>query len=113
MKIVFSLLSICLLLAIVPAFAHHAAEGIVDADVYEMIDSMVADTPHAELDFDDSQPGMVETTITTRTVNSLEGMLEEGLLTDISMLDGDVSVTIEFDDRGSATLTVTQILPME
>ncbi len=33
------------------AFAHHPAEDIVDADIYEMIDLNVADTPHADLDF--------------------------------------------------------------
>ena len=27
-------------------FAHHMAEGMVDEEVYAMIDSLVADTPH-------------------------------------------------------------------
>ena len=110
MKTVYFLLSIGLLLATVSAFAHHAAEGIVDEEIYAMIDGMVADTPHAELDFDDSQPGMVETTITTRMARSLESMISDGLLTNISLLDGDVSISIEFDDRGGAILTVMQIL---
>ena len=39
------------LLASFSAFAHHPAEDIVDADIYEMIDANVADTPHALLDF--------------------------------------------------------------
>jgi len=110
MRTVYFLLSIGLLLATVSAFAHHAAEGIVDEEIYAMIDGMVVDTPHAELDFDDSQPGMVETTITTRTTRSLESMMSDGLLTNISLLDGDVAVSIEFDDRGGATLTVIQTL---
>ncbi|MDX2452315.1 hypothetical protein [Desulfosarcina sp.] len=110
MKTVYFFLSIVLLLATVSAFAHHPTADILDAEIYDMIDSMVADTPHAELDFDDSQSGMVETTITTRTARSLESMMSDGLLTTISLLDGDVSVSIEFDDRGGATLTVTQIL---
>ena len=110
MKNIYFLFSIGLLLVTVSASAHHAAEGIVDGEIYAMIDEMVADTPHAELDFDDSQMGIVVTTITTRTARSLESMMSDGLLTDISMLDGDVTVSIEFDDRGGATLTVTQIL---
>ena len=35
------------------AFAHHPAADIVDPEIYEMIDENVADTPHADLDFDD------------------------------------------------------------
>lgn len=41
------------LLASFSAFAHHPAEDIVDADIYAMIDENVADTPHADLVFDD------------------------------------------------------------
>ena len=96
---------------VVPAYAHHAAEGIVDEDVYEMIDAMVADTPNADLNFEEMPSGGMETTITTQTVQSLENMLDDGLLTTISMLDGDVSVTIEFEDDRGAILIITQILP--
>ena len=35
------------------AFAHHPAEDIVDPEIYAMIDENVADTPHADLTFDD------------------------------------------------------------
>lgn len=35
------------------AFAHHPAADIVDPDIYAMIDENVADTPHADLTFDD------------------------------------------------------------
>ena len=41
-----------------PVIAHHAAEGIVDEEIYAMIDAMVADTPHADLVFDDMGGGM-------------------------------------------------------
>ena len=41
------------MLASFSAFAHHPAEDIVDEDVYLMIDENVADTPHADLVFDD------------------------------------------------------------
>jgi len=34
------------------AWGHHAAEGVVDEEIYAMIDSMVADTPHADLVLD-------------------------------------------------------------
>lgn len=35
------------------AFAHHPAADIVDPEIYAMIDENVADTPHADLTFDD------------------------------------------------------------
>lgn len=35
------------------AFAHHPAADIVDPEIYAMIDDNVADTPHADLTFDD------------------------------------------------------------
>lgn len=35
------------------AFAHHPAADNVDPEIYAMIDENVADTPHADLTFDD------------------------------------------------------------
>jgi hypothetical protein len=90
-------------------FAHHAADGIVDEEIYAMIDAMVADTPHADMTLDDLGGGMTEMTITTRTVRSLESMITGGLLTYLSMLDGDVQVDITFGDRGEAEMVVTQV----
>jgi len=40
------------------AFAHHPAADIVDPEIYSMIDANVADTPHADLTFDDMGPDM-------------------------------------------------------
>ena len=40
-------------LASTSAFAHHPAADIVDPEIYAMIDENVADTPHADLTFDD------------------------------------------------------------
>ena len=33
-------------------FAHHPAEGIVDPEIYAMIDENTADSPHADMDAD-------------------------------------------------------------
>ena len=71
-----------------PVVAHHAAEGIVDEEIYAMIDAMVADTPHADLVFDDMGGGMTEIDITT-PVQDLEQMVAAGLLDAVAMLDGD------------------------
>jgi hypothetical protein len=96
-----------LALTAMPVFAHHAAEGIVDEEIYEMIDTMVADTPHADLIFDDMGGGLVEISITTRTTQEMENLIEDGLLTYLGMLDGDVSLTIDFNVR-SVEMTVVQ-----
>lgn len=93
-------------LATAPVMAHHAADGIVDDEVYEMIDELVSDT-HAEMTVDDlAYQTMV--TIDTRNVRMLENMIDDGLLDYASMLDGEVEVDIEFDPDGSASMTITQ-----
>ena len=45
-------------LAATSAFAHHPAADIVDPEIYAMIDENVADTPHADLTFDDMGSAM-------------------------------------------------------
>ena len=49
MKKILSIITICLAMAATPLWAHHAAEGMVDEEVYAMIDSMIADTPHGDM----------------------------------------------------------------
>jgi len=90
------------------ALAHHPAADIVDEEIYALIDSMVADTPHADLTFADMGGGMTEITLTTRTLTSLETMIDDGLLDYASMLDGDVAIGIDFESNGSVTMTITQ-----
>jgi hypothetical protein len=104
--IVVAICGVLMFLAL-PASAHHAAEGIVDEEIYETIDLMVSDAPHGDLTLDDLGGGMTEMTITTMTPREMENLLEDGLLTYLGMLDGDVSVTIEFDAR-SGEMTVIQ-----
>lgn len=53
MKNVLQVAVLTSMLASFSAFAHHPAEGIVDEEIWAMIDENVADTPHADLVFDD------------------------------------------------------------
>lgn len=53
MKNILKVVTIASAFASVSAFAHHPAADIVDPEIYEMIDENVADTPHADLVFDD------------------------------------------------------------
>ena len=96
--------------ASISAFAHHPAADIVDEDIYEMIDSMVADTPHADLTFDSmGSDDTTEILISTRSVVELDNLLDDGLIDYVAMLDGDVSVTINFSENNSSVdLNITQ-----
>ena len=108
MKKILSAIAICLAMASTPLWAHHAAEGVVDAEVYEMIDAMIADTPHADmLIAEDPETGMWETTITSQTLRSMENLIDDGLLTYVSMLDGLESTSLDFNDDNSVTMTIT------
>lgn len=104
MKNLHYIAAILILMFSTAVIAHHPAEGIVDEEVYEMIDTLVADTPHATLDLNTMDP-----TITTQTIVSLDKMLDDGLLDYIGMLDGDVTVIIEFNDDRSVTMTIIQV----
>ncbi len=99
---------VSLAVASFPSFGHHAADGMVDDEVYAMIDSLLMDTPHADMTLDDLGAGMTELTITTSTVTSMENMIDDGLLDYASMLDGNVEIGISFADDGDVTMTVTQ-----
>lgn len=88
--------------------AHHAAAGIVDEDIYAMIDALVADTPHGEMTLDDLGGNMTEITIEQVTLVSVERMIEEDLLTYASMLDGVVTVQISFDGPRDVQMTILQ-----
>lgn len=92
-KIMFIILGLCFMFMLPTGlFAHHPAEDIVDEEIFAFIDSMVADTPHATLDFDE----MGNMVITTDFVSTAEAMIQQGLLSHISLLDGDVTMTIDF-----------------
>ena len=95
-------------IAISPAFGHHAAQGIVDEEIYAMIDTMLADTPHAEMTLEEIAVGMTELTITTATLNQMENLIDDGLLDYAVMLDGEVEVNITFGTDRSVTMTIVQ-----
>lgn len=98
-----------LLLAVAgAAIAHHAAAGIVDEDIYAMIDDLVSTTPHGEMDLTDLGSGMTEIFIDQVTMVQVERMIEDDLLIYASMLDGDVTVQITFDGPRDVEMTIVQ-----
>jgi hypothetical protein len=108
MRKLLQIATLATVLAAPAAFAHHMAADIVDPDIYAMIDSLVADTPHADLVFTDMGGGTTEITITSRSLRTIENLIDDGVLEYAAMLDGDVNVAIDFVDHGSVTLTISQ-----
>ena len=99
-------LALAAAMAVAPAFAHHPAADIVDEEVYAMIDALVADTPHADLTFEDMGGGMTSMTITADSADTLGDLMDDGGLDYVQMLDGESYVNVQFNDDGSATMTV-------
>ncbi len=64
MRKLLNISAILLFMVSTSVFAHHPAADMVDEDVYTMIDSMVADTPHADMTFDQQlgrkRPSMIK-----------------------------------------------------
>ena len=109
MKKLVTLVAVFLVLtAAVAALAHHAAAGIVDEEIYAMIDALVADTPHAVMTLTNPGVGMTEIVIDAMTVQSVENMIDSGLLTYASMLDGEVTVQITFESPRDVQMTILQ-----
>jgi hypothetical protein len=105
-KRLFSALPLLLLSATL--WAHHPAADIVDPDIYAMIDSLVADTPHADLVFSDMGMGSTDIEITANSIRTMESMIDEGLMDFALTLDGDVSLSVRANGDGSVTLTISQ-----
>ena len=94
-----------------PLFSHHAAQDIIDAEVWEMIDTMIAETPHADwTPPEDMGGGVIQTALSTRTIRPFESMIDDGLLTYLAMLDGDVLISMTFNRRGGVELVVSQVM---
>ena len=110
MKNKIRLTTLAMFLASTNLYAHHPAADIVDEDIYEMIDLMVEDTPHASMTFDEMGGGMTETSITADTLDDFDDLLEEeDLLEYVEMLEGVVDVSLSFNDDKSVTLTINQV----
>ena len=110
MKNLLLIISTLLIFITSPVLAHHPAADIVDEDIYENIDSMVADTPHADATFDEMGGGMTVTTITYDTLSDFESMIvRDDLLEYVELLDGVVDVSITFNPDETVTVTISQV----
>ncbi len=105
MKKIFQLGALALLPASTNLYAHHPAADTVDEESYAMIDSFVANTP------DKMAGSTTETSITTDSLSMFEALVASGdLLEYVESLDGVVDTSISFNDDGSVTMTVNQLI---
>ena len=72
-------------MASMPVFAHHPAADMVDPEIYSMIDDNVADTPHADLTFDDMGRDMEDAAAAM------------DITSDLSQLNDDMALDIDAD----------------
>ena len=102
--------ALALAIATTNVSAHHPAVDIVDEDIYVMIDSLVADTPHATMTFDEMGGGMTETSVTADSLEAFQVLIEEQeLLEYVELLEGVVDVSLRFNIDSSVTMTVNQV----
>ena len=104
------LLFLSLLLAPGIALAHHPTEDILDAEIYEAIDDMVSDTPHADL-FIEEDEETITTTVTTDFTSTADSLIQQGMIEAVSQLDGDVTMVIEFDTETEVEDSLIYSLP--
>ena len=111
MKRFFQFIAVAMVLGLMTAHAHHPTEDLLDGEIYERIDEMVSDTPHADMTFDDmgdGEDGATEIVIETRSVRELEILVDDGLFNDAAMLDGEVIMEIIIDENGGVETTINQ-----
>lgn len=75
------------------AFAHHPAADRVDPEVYAMIDENVADTPHADLTFDDM--GSNNITPSMSGVQDMAEAMDTEAMESIDLLENVDTATVE------------------
>ena len=85
--------------------------GIVDPDIHAAIDSLLADTTHADLVFVDMGAGMTVIEVTADSICVLASMIGDGPIDHALKLDGDASVSIRANTNGGATETIFQKQP--
>ncbi|MEN8180674.1 MAG: hypothetical protein ABFS39_18920 [Pseudomonadota bacterium] len=86
-------------------FAHHASVGVVDDEIYEMIDELVSEV-HASMTLEDLAFGMTEMTIVVEDADALEALMDGGLLSYIDALNGDTTIIITETPDGGYIITI-------
>jgi len=99
------------------AFAHHPAADIVDPDIYAMIDENVADTPHADLTFDDMGSDMDAASAAMETRDEVDSIADQAEASQEAGMGADVDQAMdsraELDDVASQEAAVDTMTLLE
>jgi hypothetical protein len=87
-------------------FAHHAADDVVDDEIYEQIDDLLVETPHADMTLEDLSSGSTTLIIEIDDAETYDQLIDDGLLQLINDLDGDTTVIINDTSDGGYIMTV-------
>jgi len=101
-----------------PVAAHHMAEGIVNDDIYTMIDENLAGTPHLDIELDVVSMEVMTVTVPVEDVDDvLQAIADvtngmgDAVDEDDSRLSSAVTVDISLPDTdGLVTITITENL---
>lgn len=94
------------------ALAHHPLEDI-NEEIFLLVDEMVADTPHADMVFDDmgvdNSGSSADLVIVTDDMTILTNLVDDGLFTYVDQLVGEVTVIIEPSEIGNEVITTISL----
>lgn len=76
------------------AFAHHAADGVVDDEIYEQIGELLEDSQHADMSVDDLASGSTSLIIEIDDAETFDQLVDDGLLQLINDLEGNTTTMI-------------------
>lgn len=89
-----------------PVAAHHAASGIVSDDIWNMVDDLLADSPHLDLDLDSIMTdSMVISTMTVPTE-----LVTEILMGIADYNRGNLVVTATDLNDGTTQIVITETI---
>lgn len=112
MKKCIGLLACGMLMSTSVALAHHPLEEI-NEEIFLLVDEMVADTPHADMVFDDmggnNSSSSADLVIVTDDMTTLTNLIDDGLFTYVDQLVGVVTVTIEPAENGNDVVTIISL----
>ncbi len=86
------------------AFSHHAAEGIVSDDIWQMVDDLLeaADSPHLDLDFT-----LMDSTVVT-TIELETSMVNDVIAAIETLNNGNLMVSTTTTDPGLTLITIVE-----
>lgn len=105
-KLIFVIATVFGLMFATTGWSHHAAEGIVADETYDMISEQLDGTPHLELTLDDLAIRIIFD-VDNEDLGEVEDIMDEVLVN-----RGSPNIEVEYVDNGDGTTTVIVTEPI-